>query len=198
MSYYAMTQKLSAAKRDRELADLANQVSVCSQCAALVAGRTHPVFGSGNHSAAILLVGEAPGRNEDLKGEPFVGAAGRVLNGILEALGVLREDVFITNVVKCRPPKNRKPLPDEIANCRPYLETQIALIQPRVLGALGGTAAGALLDTRETLARLRGTVHRYRNIPVVCTYHPAYVFRNREIESLIQDDLRLLVGQIGS
>lgn len=189
--------ELSEAQRDQQLALIGGQVATCPRCPALVASRTHPVFGTGNHAARIMLVGEAPGRNEDLKGEPFVGAAGRVLNKILAAVGVDRTEVFISNVIKCRPPKNRKPLPDEIANCRPYLESQIELIQPRAIGALGATAAGALLDTRQTLGSLRGAVHHYRGIPVICTYHPAYVFRNREIEADIEVDVRLLVEQVG-
>lgn len=186
-----MAQRISATTRNEQLAAIAQQVAACPRCPALVVDRTHAVFGSGNPAAQIMLVGEAPGRNEDLEGQPFVGASGRLLTDILAKVGLTREEVFITNVVKCRPPGNRKPLPTEAANCREYLVGQIALIRPRVLVALGATAAAALIASPLAIGKLRGTVQQYEEIPVVCTYHPAYVFRNRAMAAEIQADLEI-------
>jgi len=157
-------------------------VASCRACA-LSETRTQAVFGVGDERAGWMVIGEAPGAEEDRRGEPFVGNAGRLLDQMLAALGLSRErDVFIANVLKCRPPNNRDPSPDEIAHCEPYLQRQIELVSPRVIVVVGRIAAQALLRTEASLASLRGRVHRYRigerTIPMVVTYHPAYLLRS--------------------
>ncbi|MGH8280126.1 MAG: uracil-DNA glycosylase [Gammaproteobacteria bacterium] len=148
----------------------------CTACR-LRAGCARTVFGVGDRHAQWMLVGEAPGAEEDRQGEPFVGRAGQLLNAMLTAIGLRREAVYITNVVKCRPPGNRDPAPDEAVTCRPFLERQIELVQPKLILALGRVAAQNLLGTQAPLARLRGHAHELRGIPVVVTYHPAYLLR---------------------
>ncbi|HEU5050092.1 MAG TPA: uracil-DNA glycosylase [Gemmatimonadales bacterium] len=160
-------------------------------CCGLCPGRKHAVPGEGNPEAELVLVGEGPGANEDETGRPFVGAAGRLLDEILGAVELRREDVFICNVVKCRPPQNRKPLPDEIAACIPYLHRQLALIRPRVILTLGGTAAEALLGVKQSLGKLREKVHAYDGIPLVATYHPAALLRNPDWKKPTWDDVRI-------
>jgi DNA polymerase len=140
--------------------------------------RTKFVFGVGNPRATFMVVGEAPGADEDAQGEPFVGRAGQLLNKILAAINFRREDVFICNILKCRPPGNRKPLPDEVERCIPYLKKQIALVHPKVILCLGLTAAENLLNTTESLSSLRSRVHRYEGTPLMVTYHPAALLRN--------------------
>ena len=160
-------------------------------CCGLCPARTNAVPGEGSPKAGLVLVGEGPGATEDETGRPFVGAAGRLLDEILGAVGLAREAVFICNVVKCRPPQNRKPLPDEIAACIPYLHRQLAIIRPRVIVTLGGTAAEALLGTRQSLGKLRGLVHTYDEIPLVATYHPAALLRNPNWKKPTWDDVRI-------
>ena len=138
-----------------------------------------------------MLVGEGPGATEDATGRPFVGQAGKLLDDILSAIDVPRETVYITNIVKCRPPQNRKPLPDEIASCIPYLHRQIELIRPKVLLALGGTAGEAMLGARRSLGELRGKVHSFNGIPLVATYHPAALLRNPNWKKPTWDDVRI-------
>jgi DNA polymerase len=138
-----------------------------------------------------MFIGEGPGATEDALGRPFVGQAGKLLDEIIQAIGLRREDVYITNIVKCRPPQNRKPLPDEMAACLPYLHRQIALIRPKVIVALGGTAGEALLSTRKSLGELRGKVHSYGGIPLVVTYHPAALLRNPNWKKPTWDDVRI-------
>jgi len=162
-----------------------------THCCGLCPGRTNAVPGEGNPSAQLMFIGEGPGATEDALGRPFVGQAGKLLDEIIQAIGLRREDVYITNIVKCRPPQNRKPLPDEIAACMPYLHRQIALIRPKVIVALGGTAGEALLDTRKSLGELRGKVHSYGGIPVVATYHPAALLRNPNWKKPTWDDVRI-------
>jgi DNA polymerase len=174
---------------------LAEAVAGCTACA-LSETRRRTVFGVGPRPAPWLLVGEAPGEQEDARGEPFVGPAGRLLDSMLASIGVARErDAFIANVLKCRPPRNRDPLPEEVARCEPYLRRQAELLQPRIVVALGRFAAQALLDTDATIASLRGRVHRYevagRPIPLVVTYHPAYLLRNLPEKARVWADLRL-------
>ncbi|MEP6573102.1 MAG: uracil-DNA glycosylase [Gemmatimonadota bacterium] len=152
---------------------------------------TNRVPGEGNPHARLLLVGEGPGATEDELGRPFVGKAGELLNGILTAIELPRESVYITNIVKCRPPQNRKPLPDESAACLPFLYRQIELIQPKVIVAMGGTAGEALLGVRKTLGELRGKVHRFDGIPLVVTYHPAALLRNPNWKKPTWDDVRI-------
>lgn len=157
---------------------LAQAVSECRRCA-LCDGRRNTVFGAGDRQADWLIVGEAPGESEDLQGEPFVGQAGVLLDNMLKAMGLGRErNVYVTNVLKCRPPGNRNPEPNEVAQCAPYLRRQVELLQPRIILAMGRFAVQALLSSNEPIGKLRGQVHRYNGVPVVVTYHPAYLLRN--------------------
>jgi uracil-DNA glycosylase family 4 len=159
------------------LDELNAQICNCTQCA-LGFTRTKFVFGVGNPRATLMLVGEAPGADEDAQGEPFVGRAGQLLNKILEAINFRRGDVYICNILKCRPPNNRNPFMEEVEQCLPYLRKQIALIQPKVILCLGLTAAQNLLGVNDTLGRLRGRVLKHDGIPVMVTYHPAALLRN--------------------
>jgi len=169
----------------------AADVDACTACG-LCRTRKRSVPGVGDVHANWLLVGEAPGAEEDARGEPFVGQAGRLLDNMLAALGLARgENVYIANVLKCRPPNNRTPEPLEVAACRPYLDRQIALIEPKVVLALGKSAATTLLGVDATIASLRGRVHRYRGVPLVVTYHPAYLLRNLADKSKAWEDLLL-------
>jgi uracil-DNA glycosylase len=162
-----------------------------THCCGLCPGRTNAVPGEGNPNARLFLVGEGPGATEDAQGRPFVGQAGTLLNGILEAIEVPRDSVYITNIVKCRPPQNRKPLPDEIAACIPYLHRQLEIIRPKVILALGSTAAEAMLGVRKSLGELRGKVHTYNGIPLIVTYHPAALLRNPNWKKPTWDDVRI-------
>jgi DNA polymerase len=170
---------------------LADAVAHCTACK-LAATRTQGVLGVGDRNADWLIIGEAPGAEEDAQGEPFVGQAGKLLDAMLAAVGLKRGDnVYITNVLKSRPPGNRNPEPDEVAACRPYLLAQIELIQPKLILALGRFAAQNLLDTDEAIARLRGHVHQFQNVPLVVTYHPAYLLRNLPDKARAWEDLCL-------
>ncbi|NML42773.1 uracil-DNA glycosylase [Ramlibacter sp. G-1-2-2] len=157
---------------------LQQAVASCEACK-LCEGRRNTVFGVGDQQADWLVVGEAPGENEDLQGEPFVGQAGKLLDNMLAALGLnRRERVYIANVLKCRPPGNRNPEPEEVAQCEPFLRRQVELLQPKIILAMGRFAVQTLLQTNEPIGRLRGRVHQYNGVPVVVTYHPAYLLRN--------------------
>ena len=157
---------------------LAQAVTQCRACE-LCNGRRNTVFGSGDRLADWLIVGEAPGENEDLQGEPFVGQAGLLLDNMLKALGLnRRQQVYIANVLKCRPPGNRNPESQEIAQCEPFLKRQVELLQPRIILAMGRFAVQALLQSNEPIGKLRGRLHHYNGVPVVVTYHPAYLLRN--------------------
>ena len=162
-----------------------------THCCGLCPGRTNAVPGEGSSQARLFLVGEGPGATEDAQGRPFVGQAGNLLNGILEAIEIPRQSVYITNIVKCRPPQNRKPLPDEIAACIPYLHRQLEIIRPKVIVALGGTAGEALLGVRKSLGELRNKVHTYNGIPLIVTYHPAALLRNPNWKKPTWDDVRI-------
>ncbi|NJM11585.1 MAG: uracil-DNA glycosylase [Synechococcaceae cyanobacterium SM1_2_3] len=172
--------------------ELAAAVSECTACG-LCASRTQTVFGVGDRQADWLIIGEAPGADEDRHGEPFVGRAGKLLNPMLLALGLKREQVFIANILKCRPPDNRDPTPDEAAQCRPFLNRQIALIRPRIILAIGRIAAHNLLATDTQIGKLRGQAHHFgpTRIPLVVTYHPAYLLRSPREKRKAWDDLRL-------
>jgi DNA polymerase len=176
-------------------AELQDTVSQCQLCE-LHGSRTQTVFGTGNRNADWLVIGEAPGKDEDLQGEPFVGRAGQLLNAMLLAAGLKREQVYIANILKCRPPNNRDPRPEEVVCCEPYLARQIALIQPRIILAVGRIAAQNLLKTDTPIGKLRGTVHRYADtgIPVVATYHPAYLLRSPLDKRKAWADLQLAMG----
>jgi DNA polymerase len=166
-------------------------VAECTACG-LSDTRTNTVLGVGDRRAEWMLVGEAPGENEDLQGEPFVGQAGKLLDNMLGALGLARDrNVFIANVLKCRPPGNRNPEPEEVAHCEPFLRRQIALIRPKVIVVLGRFAAQSLLRSTTPIGKLRGTVHRYEGIPVVVTYHPAYLLRTLTDKARAWEDLCL-------
>ena len=188
----------SAAQAEREAAIAAMDwpaleaaVGRCTACG-LCQTRTNTVFGVGARQAEWMLVGEAPGENEDLQGEPFVGQAGKLLDNMLGALGLARgRNVFIANVLKCRPPGNRNPEAEEVAQCEPFLRRQIALVRPRVIVVLGRFAAQSLLRTTTPIGKLRGTVHAYEGIPVVVTYHPAYLLRTLTDKARAWEDLCL-------
>ena len=186
------------AERDApiRLHQLAEAVRDCRQCR-LQQGRTQVVFGIGNPDADLVFVGEAPGQDEDRQGEPFVGRSGQLLTRIIEAIGLTREQVYLLNIIKCRPPDNRNPRPDEVAACRPILEAQLACLQPRVLCALGTFAAQALLQTDETISRLRGRFHRLGEIPVMPTYHPAYLLRNPQGKRAVWEDMQQIQRLLG-
>lgn len=170
---------------------LAEAVAHCTACK-LHATRTQGVLGVGDRNADWLIIGEAPGADEDAQGEPFVGQAGKLLDAMLAAIDLQRgNNVYITNLLKSRPPGNRDPEPDEIAACRPYLLAQIELIQPKLIVALGRFAAQSLLDTDEAVGRLRGRVHQFQNVPLVVTYHPAYLLRNLPDKARAWEDLCL-------
>jgi DNA polymerase len=174
---------------------LAACVAECQRCA-LADSRTQTVFGVGDRQARWLVVGEAPGAEEDKRGEPFVGRAGQLLNAMLAAVGLAREAVFIANILKCRPPNNRDPKPDEVAACSAYLERQIALIEPTIILAVGRIAAQNLLKVDTPIGRMRGHLHHYgdRSIPVVVTYHPAYLLRSPGEKRKAWDDLRMALA----
>lgn len=171
-------------------------VAGCRACG-LCETRRHTVFGVGHHQARLMVVGEAPGEQEDLSGEPFVGAAGQLLDRMLAALGLGRGEaepgrqVFIANTLKCRPPRNRNPAPEELAACQPFLERQVALVQPQVILAMGKFAVQTLLGSDAPVGKLRGQVHRWRGVPLVVTYHPAYLLRQPADKARAWDDLCL-------
>jgi DNA polymerase len=164
----------------------------CTRCKLHGLGRTRVVFGVGNPAAELMFVGEAPGAEEDVQGVPFVGAAGQLLTRIVEAIGLKREDVYIANVIKCRPPQNRNPEPDEVAACEPYLLRQIEAVGPRVIVALGKFAAQTLLRSQDPISRLRGRVYDYRGASLVPTFHPAYLLRNPASKREVWEDMKLV------
>ncbi len=170
--------------------ELESAVSACTRCSLHVT-RKQTVFGVGNHHARWMFIGEAPGADEDRQGEPFVGRAGQLLNAMLFAIGLKRGEVYIANVLKCRPPGNRDPQPEEVEQCEPYLIRQIELIQPRLIVALGRHAAHSLLKTEAPLGKLRGQRLSYHDIPLIVTYHPAYLLRNPADKRKVWDDLCL-------
>lgn len=176
---------------DHALESFYHEIESCQKCA-LARTRLHFVFGAGNDRARLMLVGEAPGADEDRLGEPFVGRAGQLLNKMLEAINFRRDEVYIANILKCRPPGNRDPLPDEIALCKPYLHRQIELIEPDFIIALGRIAAQALLGTTQPLASLRGKIHPFAKAKLIVTYHPAALLRFPQYKAKAWEDLQLL------
>jgi uracil-DNA glycosylase family 4 len=176
---------------------LAAAVHGCRRCE-LCESRTQAVFGVGDRRARLMIVGEAPGAEEDRQGEPFVGRAGRLLNAMLRAVGLDRERVFIANILKCRPPGNRDPQPAEVAQCMPYLRRQIELISPALILCVGRIAAQNLLATDTPIGRLRGSLHRLETgVPVIVTYHPAYLLRSPGEKRKAWEDLKLVIGTLG-
>jgi uracil-DNA glycosylase len=192
-------EQMTAQERRQELEALALQVSGCTRCQQLARARTQTVFGEGPLDPAICFVGEAPGADEDYQGRPFIGPAGQVLAGIISAMGLKREDVYILNLLKCRPPNNRTPWASEVSNCREYLDRQLDLVRPKFLVALGGCAAQNLLGTTETIGRLRGRFHDRNGIPVLCTYHPAFLLPTRSPEKKkdVWADMQLVLRRMG-
>jgi uracil-DNA glycosylase family 4 len=190
---------MTPVEREQELSALALRVSSCVKCSQLARSRTQTVFGEGPLDAEICLVAEAPGADEDSSGRPFVGAAGQVLNDLLSAARIRRDETYICNILKCRPPGNRQPWASEASNCREFLERQLELVKPKYIVAMGGCAAQNLLGTTQTIGKLRGRFHDYRGIPVLCTYHPAFLLPTRSPEKRkdVLDDLKILLRRMG-
>lgn len=193
------------ADKEALMAPLRARALVCEKCPNLVKSRTQVVFGVGNVDAELMFVGEAPGADEDLQGEPFVGKAGQLLTKIIEAMGFKRDDVYIGNVLECRPDMppgesgNRKPRPDEMATCLPYLVEQIEIIKPKAMVALGATAMEGLIGATDAMSRLRGRWHDFKGIPLMATYHPAYLLRNQSIteKRKVWEDMLMVLEKLG-
>ena len=184
-------------ERRARLTVLAEEVRTCSRCA-LHATRRQTVFARGNPLSELVFVGEGPGAEEDQRGEPFVGAAGQLLDRMIVAMGYLRDDVYICNIVKCRPPENRKPEPAEMASCAPFLTAQLAVLKPRVIVALGATAVQGLIGTTEGITRLRGTWKLYKGaVPIMPTFHPAYLLRQERAKRDVWNDLKEVLRFLG-
>lgn len=182
--------------KQAQLDALKNHIGKCDMCPQLAAYRKNIVFGAGNPNADVMFIGEAPGRDEDIQGMPFVGRSGRLLTDIIEkGMKIKRDDVYIANILKCRPPNNRDPLPSEEQNCTPFLNKQLDIIQPKVIIALGKYAAQYLLNSTIPIGKLRGRFHEYKNIPVMPTYHPAYLIRNysRDNRLRVWNDIQMVV-----
>lgn len=182
-------QAQTKSQKSTALAELRNKVYKCKECL-LWKTRRHVVFGEGNSDAKLIFVGEAPGAEEDLQGRPFVGMAGQLLTKVIEAIGLKREDVYICNVLRCRPPDNRYPLPTEIANCMHHLLSQLEIIKPKVICCLGKCAVQALLGSNESITTLRGKFHTFRGIKLMPTFHPAYLLRNPQMKRLVWQDMK--------
>jgi len=193
----ADSELVPAAERAALLEIIRQEVAGCTRCAELASTRTQTVFGVGNPNARLMFIGEAPGADEDRQGEPFVGRAGQLLTRIIEACRMSRGEVYIGNVLKCRPPGNRTPEPDEVEHCRGYLERQLAIIRPEYICCLGLVASQALLKTTNTMGRLRGKFFDFRGIPVLCTYHPAYLLRNPSAKREVWEDMKMLMARMG-
>ena len=179
----------SAGDKQAALDKLRAEIGACTRCR-LSAGRTNLVFGVGNADAKLMFIGEGPGRDEDAQGIPFVGRAGQLLTKIIEAMKMRREDVYIANIVKSRPPQNRAPAPDEVKECLPFLIRQVEIIAPRVIVCLGSIATQYFLGTEEKISRLRGHLQKWRGIPVMPTYHPAFLLRNPEAKKPVWEDMQ--------
>ncbi len=181
------------AATEKDWTTLQHEVAACRACR-LCETRTQTVFGVGNRHAGLMLIGEAPGQDEDLLGEPFVGKAGQLLTEMLRAMGFKREDVYIANILKCRPPHNRDPEAGEVAACNRFLKRQIALLQPKLILAVGRIAAQNLLETKQSLAKLRGVRHQFDNIPLIAIYHPAYLLRSLLEKAKAWEDLQFALS----
>jgi DNA polymerase len=192
-----MLADTSSALQAESLDDLRAVIGDCQRCK-LCSGRTHIVFGVGNPHAKLMFVGEGPGRDEDLKGEPFVGRAGQLLTDIItKGMGLKREDVYICNVVKCRPPENRNPEPDEVAACEPFLKKQIDIVRPQIIVGLGKFAVQTLLNSKAPIGKLRGTWASYHGIKLMPTFHPAYLLRNPADKRLVWEDIQQVMRALG-
>ncbi|MEZ6041195.1 MAG: uracil-DNA glycosylase [Planctomycetaceae bacterium] len=192
----------SAQEKTEALCAVAGLVAQCKRCEQLASTRKQTVFGVGNPDARIMFIGEAPGATEDKQGEPFVGEAGQLLNKIITACKLKRDEIYICNVLRCRPPGNRTPLPQEAANCREYLDAQIHIVKPEYIVCWGSVAAQNLLNEKRPIGKLRGQFLEYRHldqddIKVLCTYHPSYLLRNPNAKTLVWEDMKLLMRDMG-
>jgi DNA polymerase len=190
----------STLSRDERVAGLtkaAGQVAACVRCQELADTRTQTVFGVGNPEADIMYIGEAPGADEDRQGEPFVGRAGQLLDKITEACKLTREEIYICNILRCRPPGNRNPTPNEAENCREYLDAQIELVDPRYIVCWGSVAAHNLLGTKAAIGKMRGKFFDYKGIKVLCTYHPSYLLRSPAAKKDVWADMKILRADMG-
>jgi len=185
------------AERQQLLLELNDQVRACTLCRDLACSRKQTVFGVGSAKPRVAFFGEAPGADEDRQGEPFVGRAGQLLTKIIEACGWKRSDVYIMNVLKCRPPDNRNPLPNEVENCRPFFARQFEILRPEYIVCVGTVPAQALLETAESVGKLRGRWYRYRDSKVLVTYHPSYLLRNPSAKKYVWDDMQILLKEMG-
>lgn len=179
------------------LTEIRDELGDCTRCKLHHQGRKQIVFGVGNPGADLMFVGEAPGADEDIQGIPFVGRAGQLLTKMIEAMGFTRDDVYIANVIKCRPPQNRNPEPDEVASCEPFLFKQIDAIQPKVIVALGSFAAKALLKTQDPISRLRGRVYDYHDAKLIPTFHPSFLLRSPDQKKYAWEDLKRALAEMG-
>ena len=196
--YFWTTAEAAAAATDdapRDLAALKKDVLGCQECD-LCRTRTNVVFGAGNPHASLIFIGEAPGGEEDKQGEPFVGRAGQLLTKIIEAMGLKREDVYIANILKCRPPNNRAPLPTEIIACQQNVKRQVEMIKPRVICTLGKFASQTFLGTQTPISALRGNFREYNGIKVMPTFHPAYLLRNPDDKKLVWQDMKKVMKEL--
>lgn len=191
----ANVQSRSGQAPQSEFEQLACKVKICVRCA-IAKQRKQAVFGEGNEKPRLVFVGEAPGADEDREGRPFVGAAGKLLTKIIESIGLKREDVYICNVLKCRPTGNRNPLPEEIENCRPYLEQQLAYLKPELICALGTFAVQTLLNTKDPIGKLRGRTFTYQGIPVIPTLHPAALLYHPQNKRLVWEDMKQIAQHL--
>jgi len=188
---------LPAGERPAKLAEWKDRVAQCVRCQELASSRKQTVFGVGDPNAKLLFIGEAPGADEDAQGEPFVGRAGQLLNDIIKACKLRREDVYICNILRCRPPGNRVPALEEAENCREYLDAQIGIVNPDYIVCWGSTAAKNLLGSEDTIGKLRGKIFHYGRAKVVCTYHPSYLLRNPPAKKDVWDDMKFLFKDMG-
>lgn len=184
-------------QREPQLAVLQAEVAACTACGELASTRTQTVFGVGTANPRVCFFGEAPGADEDRQGEPFVGRAGQLLTQIIQACGWRREEVYILNTLKCRPPGNRNPAPEEVSNCRHFWERQLEILRPEFVVCLGAYATQAILDTKISVGKLRGQFHPYRDLRVLVTYHPSYLLRNPSAKKLVWEDMKLLLAEMG-
>jgi uracil-DNA glycosylase len=183
--------------KERKLKTVAQRVAACTRCEELASSRTQTVFGVGNPDASVMFIGEAPGADEDAQGEPFVGRAGQLLTKIIEACGWKREEIYICNILRCRPPGNRTPLPQEAENCREYLDEQIAIVDPEYIVCWGACAAHNLLGTTGALGRMRQRWYQHGRAKVLCTYHPSYLLRNPSAKKPVWEDMKFLLAEMG-
>ena len=188
---------LPLAEREQRFREMHERIKACRLCTEIVSFRRQTVLGDGTLQPTICFFGEAPGADEDRVGLPFVGKAGQLLNRIIDAMSLRRGDVYILNALKCRPPQNRTPMPDEIDNCRPFVESQLEILQPKFIVCLGAVAVRSILNSTASIGQLRGRFHRYRDARVVVTYHPAYLLRNESAKKLVWEDMQMLMQELG-